>query len=234
MFKIQQSLIDGEKPRTKSENHPDISQVMIIQGHNNFPISWLNKQGYCEYSIFLENVQRIEVKPTRNMVVGTKEHARLEEEFLRDAEPATFEEMIETSKTAELLSRELPVISERYGIRGFIDEVWMTPDEFVIIDDKPGTRAFPSSIHQVFGYCLAFKDTVKEDRKIIASLRERGTDNIFWSAYFDQGAENDIISLINRVHNLLLGKEEFIPTQNPRKCRSCRLKSKCDKKTLPG
>ena len=234
MFKIQQSLTGGEDPPKKSNGHPEISQVMIIEGRNNFPISWLNKQGYCEYSIFLENVKGIEVKPTRNMIIGTEEHSRLEEEFLKDAEPSTFEEMIETSKTAELLSRELPVISERYGIRGYIDEVWMTPDEFVIIDDKPGTRAFPSAIHQVLGYCLAFKDTVKEDRKIIASLRERGTDNIFWSAYFDEKSENDIISLINRVQNLILGNEEFLPTKNPRKCRSCRLKRKCDKKALPG
>ncbi|NYB51513.1 MAG: Dna2/Cas4 domain-containing protein [Methanobacteriaceae archaeon] len=206
---------------------------MIIGGRNNFPISWLNKQGYCEYSIFLENFQGIEVQPTRNMVIGTREHSRLEEEFLRDAEPATFEEMIETSKTVELLSRELPVLSERYGIRGYIDEVWMMPDEFVIIDDKPGTRAFPSAINQVLGYCLAFKDTVKEDRKIIASLRERGTDNIFWSTYFDENAENSIISLINRIQNLISGEEEFIPTKNPRKCLKCRLKRKCNKKALP-
>jgi len=221
-------------PKTRSKMHPDISQVMIRGGRNNFPISWLNKQGYCEYSIYLENVKGVEVQPTLDMVIGTQEHTRLEEDFKKDAEPATFEEMLETSKTLELLSRELPVISESYGIRGYIDEVWMTPDEFVIIDDKPGSRAFPSSIHQVFGYCLAFKDTVEDDRKIIAALRERGTDNIFWSAYFDQKAEKNILSLINRVHDLILGKKDFIPTKNPRKCRSCRLKTKCDKKALPG
>ncbi|MDY9924485.1 CRISPR-associated protein Cas4 [Methanobacterium sp.] len=221
-------------PKTKSKPHPEISQVMIIDGCNNFPISWLNKQGYCEYSIYLENVKGIEVKPTRNMVVGTQEHARLEMEFQKDAEPATFEEMLETSKTAELLSRELPVISSRYGIRGYIDEVWMTPDEFIIIDDKPGKRAFSSSINQVFGYCLAFQDMVKDERRIVGALRERGTDNIFWSAYFDGKAEQDIISLINRVQNLLVGKTDFLPTNNPRKCRSCRLKIKCDKKARPG
>ncbi len=221
-------------PETKSKPHPEISQVMIMDGRNNFPISWLNKQGYCEYSIYLENVKGIEVKPTRNMVVGTQEHARLEMEFQKDAEPATFEEMLETSRTAELLSRELPVISPRYGIRGYIDEVWMTPDEFIIIDDKPGKRAFSSSINQVFGYCLAFQDMVKEERRIVGALRERGTDNIFWSAYFDEKSEKDIISLINRVHNLLMGEKDFLPTTNPRKCRSCRLKIKCDKKARPG
>ncbi len=228
-------------PKTRSKPHPNISQVMIMDGQNNFPISWLNKQGYCEYSIYLENVKGIQLQPTLDMVIGTKEHARLETDFKKDAEPATFEEMLEASKTAEILSRELPVISVHFGIRGYIDEIWMTPDEFIIIDDKPGSRAFVSSIHQVQGYCLAFKDTIRSfqdmiggERRITAALRERGTNNIFWSSYFDNKAEEDIINLINRVQNLITGREDFIPTQNPRKCRSCRFKRKCDKKALPG
>ena len=221
-------------PKTSSQPHPEISQVMIIDGRNNFPISWLNKQGYCEYSIYLENVRGVEVKPTLKMVIGTEEHTRLEMEFQKDAEPTTFEGMLEKSLTTELISRELPVISKLYGIRGYIDEVWMTPDQFIIIDDKPGNRAFASSINQVYGYCLAFQDMVKDERNIVAALRERGTDNIFWSAYFDEKSEKDIISLINRVQDLLIGKKDFIPTSNPRKCRSCRLKIKCDMKAKPG
>ena len=81
------------------------------------------------------------------------------------------------------MSRELPVLSVHYGVRVIL-MVWMTPDEFIIIDDKPGTQAFASSINQVYGYCLAFKDTIKPFKNIIgaknpAALRQRGTDNIF-------------------------------------------------------
>ncbi|HTX60717.1 MAG TPA: PD-(D/E)XK nuclease family protein [Methanobacterium sp.] len=210
--------------------HPSISQVRVIESQNNFPISWLNTQAYCEYSIFLENVKGITTEPTKAMREGTKGHSELETEFRKDAEPATFEEMLETSRTAEILSRELPVESARHGIRGFIDEVWMTPDEFIIIDDKPGTRAYPSSINQVYGYCLAFKDQVPEDRRIVASLRERGTDNIFWSSYFDDAAEKAVLNVIQRLHGLLDGTIEYIPTKNPKKCRSCRFKPRCDRK----
>jgi len=216
--------------RSGSTPHPTISQVKIIADKNNFPISWLNKQGFCEYGIYLENVKGIEVKPTRSMVQGTKEHEILEDKFKVGAEPATFDEMLETSKTAEILSRELPVISKHYGIRGFIDEVWMTPDEFVIIDDKPGKVAYSSSINQVYGYCLAFKEMVPEKRRIVASLRERGTENIYWASYFDGKAEEDITKLINRMHKLLAGETEFIPTNNPNKCRGCRFNTLCDKK----
>ena len=216
--------------KSGSTPHPTISQVKIIADKNNFPISWLNKQGFCEYGIYLENVKGIEVKPTRSMVQGTKEHAILEDKFKVGAEPATFDEMLETSKTGEILSRELPVISKHYGIRGFIDEVWMTPDEFIIIDDKPGKVAYSSSINQVYGYCLAFMEMVPEKRRIVASLRERGTENIYWASYFDGKAEYDIIKLIKRMHKLLAGETEFIPTNNPNKCRGCRFNTLCDKK----
>jgi autonomous glycyl radical cofactor GrcA len=164
------------------------------------------------------------------MLQGTKEHAILESNFKVDAEPATFDEMLETSKTGEILSRELPVISKQYGIRGFIDEVWMTPDEFIIIDDKPGTVAYSSSINQVYGYCLAFNEMLPEKRRIVASLRERGTENIYWASYFDGKAEKDIIGLIDRMHKLLEGEIEFKPTNNPNKCRGCRFNTLCDRK----
>jgi CRISPR-associated exonuclease Cas4 len=218
------------KNSTKSVPHPTISQVKIIADKNNFPISWLNKQGFCEYGIYLENVKGLMVKPTKSMIQGTKEHAILESNFKVDAVPATFDEMIETSKKGEILSRELPVISKVHGIRGFIDEVWMTPDEFIIIDDKPGSRAYLSSINQVYGYCIAFKEMVPEKRRIVASLRERGTDNIYWASYFDEKAEKDILKLINRMHKLLTGETEFKPTKNPNKCRGCRFNTLCDRK----
>lgn len=214
----------------KGTPHPSINKVNVIENQNNFPISWLNTQAYCEYCIFLENVKGITAKPTKAMMEGTKGHTDLENKFKRDAEPATFDEMLETSQTTEIFSRELPVESARHGIRGFIDEVWMTPDEFVIIDDKPGNRAYPSSINQVFGYCLAFKDSVQEERRIVASLRERGTDNIFWSSYFTEEVEQSVLEIINRVHGLLDGTVEYIPTKNPKKCRSCRFSPRCDRK----
>ena len=218
------------KKKSNTTPHPTISQVKIIEERNNFPISWLNKQGFCEYGIYLENVKGIEIKPTKSMLEGTKVHATLEANFREDAEPTTFDEMLETSKTGEILSRELPVMSKQHGIRGFIDEVWMTPDEFVIIDDKPGTRAYSSSINQVFGYCLAFKEMIPEKRRIVASLRQRGTENIYWASYFDEKAEKDIINLINRMHRLLEGEIEFKATDNPNKCRSCRFNTICERK----
>lgn len=213
--------------------HPEIAQVRIIDGQNNFPISWLNTQGYCEYCIYLQNVKGITAPRTMAMKRGSKVHHVLEEEFKKDAVPTTMEEMMETSKTVEILSRELYVESARHGIRGLIDEIWMTPDEFIIIDDKPGKIAYSSQINQVFGYCLAFKDRYGDGRRIIASLRQSTSGDVFWQQYFDEKAENRIKSIVHHVHQALLFNEEFLATENPNKCRSCRFSAKCDRRIEP-
>jgi predicted RecB family nuclease len=69
-----------------------------------------------------------------------------------------------------------------------------------------------------------------EKRRIVASLRERGTENIYWASYFDEKAKKDIIGLINRMHKLLNGEIEFKPANNPNKCRGCRFNNLCDRK----
>ena len=51
-------------------------------------ISWLYAQDYCEYQLYLEHVKGISVNPTPAMVTGSREHQRLEEEFLAEAKLA--------------------------------------------------------------------------------------------------------------------------------------------------
>ena len=154
-------------------------------------------------------------------------HNQLEKRFQETATPATFEEVLEFSKSEKRISREMFVISPEYGIRGFIDEIWMTPDEFVIIDDKPGNKAYGSTINQVRAYCLAFKNMINDNRKIVGALRQRGTDNIFWSEEFDENAQKSITYTINRMDGLFKGEKPFIKTKNPNKCKSCRFQSYC-------
>jgi CRISPR-associated exonuclease Cas4 len=136
--------------------------------------------------------------------------------------------LVESKKTA-VLSREFKVLDIDHGLYGYIDEIWMTPDNFVVIDDKPGTKSYSSSINQVFGYCLAFKAmaTTGDTRKVTAALRERGTENIFWQSPFGETEEEGTITLVNHIHSLLVGKEEFLRTSNPNKCKVCRLKRAC-------
>jgi len=96
--------------------------------------------------------------------------------------PATVEEMLKESKAVPVCSREFRILDIVHGIYGLIDEVQLTPESFIVIDDKPGTRTYVSNIRQVYGYCLAFRAAVclQDRRQLIGALRERGTDNIYW------------------------------------------------------
>ena len=107
----------------------------------------------------------------------------------------------------------------------------MTPDEIIIIDDKPGSRAYNSQINQIRAYCLAIKSTLNNDsRKIKGALRTRGTDNIFYSEEFGPDEENNIKYVLNRMDSLFKGEKPFLPTKNPNKCRSCRFNQECGEK----
>ena len=225
---MQQKDITGFEKEYEIKKHPSIKGLQIIEGKNNFPISWLNQQGYCEYQIYLEYMKGIETAPTRAMTRGSEIHQRLEDDFKRDATPATFEEVVESSKREAAISRECFVISPRYGIRGYIDEIWMGPDEITIIDDKPGRTPYQSTMNQVRAYCLAFKDMTNDSRTIKGALRERGTSNLFWIETFTSEIEKEIEFTLNRMHGLFEGSKPFIPTKNPNKCRSCRYKRYCE------
>ncbi|MDR3223537.1 MAG: Dna2/Cas4 domain-containing protein [Methanobrevibacter sp.] len=220
------------KNNYKLKNHSKIKGLKILQGKNNFPISWLKTQGYCEYSLYLEYCKGISTKPTQSMIIGIKEHESLETNFKKETEKkkvkvVTFEEVLEDSKKEKAISREVNVISPEFGIRGFIDEIQMTPDEFIIIDDKQGKIAYNSSINQVLAHALAFKSLINDNRKILISIRERGTDNLIFSDDFDENNEKKIKFLINRVHGLFNGIKPFIPTKNKNKCNKCRFQSYC-------
>lgn len=206
-----------------------ISEVIYIDHQPLFPISWLHKQEYCEYQIYLENVLGIKAPPTQAMIEGKQEHQNLYDQFAREAVPATLEEMLLESTKITLFSRELRVRDTKHGIYGLIDEVLLTPNQFIVIDDKPGTKTFLSNIHQVYGYCLAFREELgtRDTRPVVAALRERGTDNIYWNAPFDHQAEKEILNVIGRIHSLITGSVPFSLSDNPNKCRACRLQNRC-------
>lgn len=223
----QKNIIEYSKEH-EFKDHPSVKGLQIIEDKNNFPISWLNQQGYCEYQLYLEHVKGIRTPSTPEMTHGSAVHQQLEDIFKQDATPTTLPEAVETSKEKAIMSRECFVVSPSYGIRGHIDEIRMKPDEIVIIDDKPGRTPYQSTMNQVRAYCLAYKDMVGDERKIKAALRERGTENLFWIEIFTPDVEKEIEYTIKRMHGLFDGTKPFMPTKNPKKCHSCRFKHDCE------
>ena len=226
---MENKLISNYSHNYEIKNHPNIKGMQIIEGKNNFPISWLNKQGYCEYQLYLEHLKGVEVGRTAAMKRGSEVHEKLEEEFKKTATPATFDEAIEISKEKPIISREVFVISPKFGIRGFIDEIQITPTEIIVIDDKPGTVPYNSMINQVRAYCLCLKEMLNDDKRVIkGALRQRDTANVFWTETFDREVEKSIKFLINRMEGLFDGTKPFVPTKNKNKCKSCRYQSYCE------
>ena len=202
-------------------------------------ISWLYAQDYCEYQLYLDQVKGVAVDDTPAMVEGSAEHQRLEDAFLAKAEVEyTFEEAVEESKRTPISSRELYVEDRSLGIRGYIDELILNPDGFTVIDDKPVGRTgkvYPSSKHQVYGYCIALKSMIgpEERRPITAAVRARGSDRIVWSEAFVAKAERKVRRLIKRVHGLLAWDIKFKSATQAYKCRPCRFFDVCDKRVEP-
>jgi len=221
--------------------HPNRPGLWIYKGKESFPIWWLNDQGYCEYKIYLQFEKGIKSEKTEQMIEGSKIHDQLYTDFKQASIPSSFKEIVELSKLEVQISREFKLRSLQYGMIGKADEIWFYPDKLIVIDDKPGPKKYPvgknipweGDVNQVYGCCLALKEKMIEEfqdtRPIIAALRKRGTDDIYWNEIFDENAENKIIGVINHIHRLISLEEEYKSNDKPGKCRGCSLKMECDK-----
>ncbi len=200
---------------------------------NEIPISLLNTQAYCEYQIFLERVRGVRAEETKKMKLGKKVHSELEKEHEKKAElELTPKQTLKKSKKEKitLIARELEVRGKL--LYGLIDEVHFSPSQIVIIDDKPGTYAYMSNKKQVWGYCLAFEEYLDPGMPLIAVLRNRDTQQVFWEKPFANRHRDMVKETTQRILDILNGKRVPVPTTNANKCRSCRFNGDCDRCNL--
>jgi CRISPR-associated exonuclease Cas4 len=200
---------------------------------NKIPISWLNTQAYCEYQIYLEHVAGVKAEKTLEMVKGSAIHSRLEAEHIGKAElEITVEKALEKSAEEKvvLVSRELRVMGTR--LIGVIDEIHIAPDRIRILDDKPGDRVFPSSVKQIWGYCLAFIEHYKPDLPLVGVLRNRDSGLEIWEEQFSEEARLDVTGSVLRIEGILGGTTAAIPTRNSNKCTRCRFSPQCGVKAI--
>lgn len=218
----------------EAEWHPDIQGVMVKEGRLIFPVSWLSRQAYCEYQIFLENIKGVKVWDTKEMVTGTRRHEELFKEHKeRVTEEGTVEQFLERARREKIsfVLRELRVIAPGVGLWGRIDEVVINPDSVEIIDDKPGDRAWPGNIRQIWGYCLAFRECHSPDRPVMGSMKNRDTRERVWTETLNSEHEKAMNEVIGRVKGIINREREAEPTSNSVKCTKCRfhLQGKCDR-----
>ena len=119
----------------KSKQHSLMNTIEIIDGENNFPIPLIKQQSFCEYQIYLQHVKHVKTSKTIKNSHGNEIQNQLEDIFKEDTSSMSFKKAIETSKNESLMSRKFFVESLNYGIRSFVDEIWLKDDEIVIIND---------------------------------------------------------------------------------------------------
>jgi len=191
--------------------------------------SWLQSLNYCEYKFYLHKVKGIELIITKKIKEGTEIHLAKEQEFIKEAKPATWLEFLDSEELT--IAKEVN-LDKQIGdiiLLGKVDEIAVDKDKIQIIDDKP--RAFPyeATKLQIYAYCYLFKEKFKEYPKpIIATLRDRDSNKIVWQQPFSKKEEEQFFHSFHRMRSILFQKEDPIPTKNPNKCRACQFKDTCE------
>ena len=194
-------------------------------------ISEFNVQSYCEVQLkFIWSGMKI---MTEQMMKGSLIH---EEKFNRFEEETKGMESVDIvaaiqraiEKKESFAGREIFIASPTFRIKGVIDSIEISPTGILISDDKPLKYPYLSAKSQVVAYATAFKDRYRPPLDIFMTIRNRDTGSVIWEESFSQEWLDFILEKINRMHELALGKREFEPTANPKKCLACSYKDVCN------
>lgn len=203
------------------------------KGDSWIAISEFHQQSYCEVQLKFK-WSGVKVT-TEQMENGSRIHGEKFDKFVEETKEFEKVDIVDAIRRAvendeRFSGREVFVTSPTFRIFGVIDSVEIGPDGIVISDDKPSEYAFLSDKSQVIAYALAFKDLYRPPIDVFMSVRNRDSGDNVWEDVLTQDWVDFILEKIGRVHELALGKREFEPTKNPRKCAACSYRDVCDKK----
>lgn len=202
-------------------------------GNSWIAISEFHQQSYCEVQLKFKwsGITR----KTEKMMEGSDIHEEKFEDFLEETKEMEEVDINEAIRRAveeneRFSGREVFVLSPTFRIFGMIDSVEIGPDGIMISDDKPSEYAFISDKSQIIAYAIAFKDFYRPPIDVFMSIRNRDSGDVTWEEILTQDWVDFILEKIGRLHELALGKREFEPTKNPKKCLACSYRDVCDKK----
>ena len=203
------------------------------KGNSWIAISEFHQQSYCEVQLeFKWRGIKIETDAMKKGSAIHNSKFKTFEERTKGLEEVDIVNAIRRAveKEEKFSGREVFVTSPTFRIFGVIDSIEIGPNGIMIADDKPSKYAYLSEKSQVLGYALAFKDKYRPDLDIFIQIKNRDTGDIVWEDVLTQEWVDFMLEKINRLHELALGKREFEPTKNPKKCLACSYKGVCKKK----
>jgi len=195
-------------------------------------ISEFNTQSYCEVQLkFIWQGIKVE---TKKMLKGSEIHQDKFQQFEEETKDLERVDIVTAIKRAiekqeTFVGREVFVISPTFRIKGVIDSIEIRPEGVLISDDKPIDYPYISAKSQVVAYATAFKDRYRPPLDIFMMIKNRDKGSIVWEEVFSQEWLDFMLEKINRMNELALGKREFEPTKNLKKCLSCSYRCICDK-----
>jgi CRISPR/Cas system-associated exonuclease Cas4 (RecB family) len=196
-------------------------------------ISEFNVQSYCEVQLkFIWQGIKIE---TKKMLQGSEVHQDKFQQFEEETKDLERVDIVTAIKRAiekqeTFVGREVFIVSPTFRIKGVIDSIEIRPEGILISDDKPIDYPYISTKSQVVAYATAFKDRYRPPLDIFMMIKNRDKESIVWEEVFSQEWLDFMLEKINRMHELALGKREFEPTKNIKKCLSCSYREMCDRK----
>ena len=185
--------------------------------------SWLSAHGYCEYKFYLQYVECIEVPMTFEMQAGSEIHESKEEDFLKEAKPATWDDFLNSTHYTITKEVSLQTKFENSFLIGKVDEVAVDRDAVYIIEDKPGAMAYDGVKNQIYAYCYLFKRNFsdKNSKPIYAILRDRDSNIEVWKEAFTLKNEFTLQNRLNRIKKILKKEIDPVSTDNKKKCMAC-------------
>ncbi|MEK6946421.1 MAG: ribonuclease H-like domain-containing protein [Nanoarchaeota archaeon] len=196
-------------------------------------ISWLNSLGFCEKWVDLKYVQGLELPITKEMQEGSVIHLEKEEEFLKEAVPASTGEIL--SSEEKIVSREFPV-NVQFGdmiICGIIDQLEVDKDSICIVDDKPHAKLYSGIKNQLLAYSFILKKYIEKDfpyllnKPLYVILRDRDAGKNVWKQKIIN-FNTEALKSIMRLREILNETEKAKPTDNVKKCQKCAFNNVCE------
>ena len=203
------------------------------KGNSWIAISEFHQQSYCEVQLKYK-WQGIK-KETPAMKLGSEIHEQKFKDFLDKTKELEQVEIAEAIKRAieneeRFNGREVFIISPTFRLFGVIDSVEIGPEGVIVADDKPSEYSYLSDKSQIIAYALAFKDKYRPPLDVFMRIKNRDSGDITWEDVLTQEWVDFLMEKVNRLHELALGRREFEPTKNPKKCSACSYKDICDKR----
>ncbi len=189
--------------------------------------SLVSTQSWCEWQIYLEKVKGQKRKFRQVVKEGTKVHQALEEQHKKEAEEMTLARFLEEGG----ITRELYLICEKHGISGKIDEIILTDDKVIIIDDKKTPKPYDGYKHQLYAYALLVDEELVPRRPIYVALRDSETQEVTWIQEYKEDHKEKLLNLMERIRNIIKEETEPIPTESQKTCSYCSLD--CPKRLAP-